>query len=211
MQVQKDRVKQGILKQAKKEFIEYGFAKASMRRIANEVDISVSNMYNYFRSKDSIFFEIVKSPITKIDECFSLMEQDQSYIFQEYWSFDSYLKLTNIIAGFIEENREALTLLAFKSGGSIYEDYKDEIVDRYTNIFGQWMEKVGHFSEIESKITNFTLHNLASFSINIVLESLMYNVSYENMVKHLEEIIIFMFYGYEGLAERDYDVITQPA
>ena len=55
MQYSKDDIQKEILKAAEKVFLENGFPKASMREIAQEAQVGLSNIYNYFKSKDDIF------------------------------------------------------------------------------------------------------------------------------------------------------------
>ena len=51
MQYSKDDIQKEILKAAEKVFLENGFPKASMREIAQEAQVGLSNIYNYFKSK----------------------------------------------------------------------------------------------------------------------------------------------------------------
>ena len=59
MQYSKDDIQKEILKAAEKVFLENGFPKASMREIAQEAQVGLSNIYNYFKSKDDIFCTVV--------------------------------------------------------------------------------------------------------------------------------------------------------
>ncbi|SCZ77087.1 TetR/AcrR family transcriptional regulator [Acidaminobacter hydrogenoformans] len=60
MQVLKDQVRNRIITSAKSEFLEKGFAHASMRVIAENSEITVGNIYRYFSSKQSLFEEVVR-------------------------------------------------------------------------------------------------------------------------------------------------------
>ena len=53
-QVLKDSLRKAILDAAKEEFLEYGFKDASMRRIAAKANMTVGNLYRYFKNKESI-------------------------------------------------------------------------------------------------------------------------------------------------------------
>lgn len=54
MQVKKDYTREQIVEFAKRVFLKNGYAKTSMRDIAKGVGIGVSNIYNYFKSKDEL-------------------------------------------------------------------------------------------------------------------------------------------------------------
>lgn len=63
MQIKKDYTREQIVEIAKRVFLKKGYAKTSMRDIAKGADIGVSNIYNYFKSKDELFRHIV-APLT---------------------------------------------------------------------------------------------------------------------------------------------------
>lgn len=55
MQVLKDEIQESILYASQKLFLQYGYEKTSIEKIARQAKISKSNLYNYFKSKDEIF------------------------------------------------------------------------------------------------------------------------------------------------------------
>ena len=55
MQTKKDYTREKIIEIAKRVFLKNGYAKTLMRDIAKGVGIGVSNIYNYFNSKDELF------------------------------------------------------------------------------------------------------------------------------------------------------------
>lgn len=63
MQIKKDYTREQIVVVARGIFLKKGYAKTSMRDIAAGVGIGVSNIYNYFKSKDELFRYIV-TPLT---------------------------------------------------------------------------------------------------------------------------------------------------
>lgn len=67
MQYSKDDIQKEILKAAEKVFLENGFPKASMREIAQEAQVGLSNIYNYFKSKDDIFCTVVRPVISAFE------------------------------------------------------------------------------------------------------------------------------------------------
>ena len=67
MQYPKDDIQKEILKAAEKVFLENGFPKASMREIAQEAQVGLSNIYNYFKNKDDIFCTVVRPVISAFD------------------------------------------------------------------------------------------------------------------------------------------------
>lgn len=58
MQVKKEEIKLKILDIATKEFLQNGFLKASIRKIARECNISPGNLYHYFVNKEDLYINI---------------------------------------------------------------------------------------------------------------------------------------------------------
>ena len=71
-QYRKTGTKQKILKAATALFSEYGYKGTSVRKIATEIGIKQSALYNHFENKESIFLEVSKdiftTPFTFNDE-----------------------------------------------------------------------------------------------------------------------------------------------
>ena len=55
-----------LLEAAKKEFMEYGFQDASMRRIADNAGITVSGIYKHFKDKEEMFAALVEPTINDL-------------------------------------------------------------------------------------------------------------------------------------------------
>lgn len=60
MQVLKDEIRNKILVVAENMFYKKGFKDTTTRSIANEVGISVSNLYLYYENKEAIFYGVTE-------------------------------------------------------------------------------------------------------------------------------------------------------
>ena len=67
MQIQKESIKEEILKAASKEFLKRGFNASSMRTIAKKANTTLGNVYNYYDSKEAILDAVVDDLPTKMD------------------------------------------------------------------------------------------------------------------------------------------------
>ena len=201
MQIKKDHIRDRIINAAQNEFVEKGYQSASMRNIAKVVGVSVSNVYNYFSNKDKLFSYIVKPITDTIDKSLNDLKQNNNIA-----SNNNYLNLDidsiEKIARFIDKNREILRLLEFQSYGSSYEKYKEELTEKYTEIslkyLGRSVETEGH---MYCRISGFCIHNIASMLFNMITEILMHDISYDDMVIFIQEMLIFISRGYDGLKE----------
>ena len=70
VQILKKERRKRIERAALDEFLEKGFNNASMRNIAQNAQLSTSNLYNYFESKEKLFYEIMDEMYRKINNLF---------------------------------------------------------------------------------------------------------------------------------------------
>ncbi|MBV6717403.1 TetR/AcrR family transcriptional regulator [Paenibacillus chitinolyticus] len=62
VQVLKEELRQAVIKSAQVEFAQFGYAGASMKRIAAQTGISVGNLYRYYKDKEDLFDSVI-SPV----------------------------------------------------------------------------------------------------------------------------------------------------
>jgi len=71
MQVLKEETRNQILESTRQDIITYGIDNISLRRIARNIGMSPSNIYNYFKNKEELIESIVLPGIQQIDKLFS--------------------------------------------------------------------------------------------------------------------------------------------
>lgn len=71
MQVLKEETRNQILESTRQDIITYGIDNVSLRRIARNIGMSPSNIYNYFKNKEELIESIVLPGIQQIDKLFS--------------------------------------------------------------------------------------------------------------------------------------------
>ena len=124
MQVLKKEIQENIINTGTQLFYNQGFENTSMRQIAGELNMSVSNLYKYFKNKEDLFCEIVKDYykqyLTNFKKFVSHEEKDR-------FDSDSNLLLTQAIFSSIKTDHIKFVLLTDKSKGTKYAGFKDEI------------------------------------------------------------------------------------
>lgn len=125
-----DRMRAKILQEAHTEFIAHGFRDASLRQIATRTGIAVSNIYNYYKSKDVLFRAVLQPLLEAFDEMLrehSSEENMEMYVEQpeefRRATIKDFLKMMLLF-------RAELKLLFLGSGGSSLEGFKDEIIQQ---------------------------------------------------------------------------------
>ena len=198
MQYQKESVKNAILEAAKNEFIDKGYQGASIRTIADQAGVSVSNIYNYFDSKDEILNKVLQPILRKIEWGKNyIVECDLDHSTKKVLNLERHKEFLLKAANFIDENRELLKVLIFKSYGSTLENYKEDIIEWYVGFWHQYIED----SRGQIEISDYVIRNIAGVWCNFLEDIIQYNIGGEELEQLVEEITIFGFGGWNKLVE----------
>lgn len=115
-QVLKEELRQAIIISAQLEFAQFGYAGASVKRIAARVSISVGNVYRYFIDKEDLFHSVV-SPV---DHALDMLinhhhaePNDQGNIFE---------LIVEALTDLVGEYRTPLLILIDGARGTRYEN-----------------------------------------------------------------------------------------
>lgn len=133
MQVLKDAVQESILSASQTLFIQHGFEKTSMEKIAREAGISKSNLYNYFRSKDEIFSRLTDQAAHAFQTLIDYFAGSQ---FTPSFCEPGFEEMmTQRLFDLIRMHKEGLILLVLCAAGTKYETLKDALVGRIAEKF----------------------------------------------------------------------------
>lgn len=133
MQVLKNEIQESILDASQKLFLQYGYEKTSIEKIAQQAKISKSNLYNYFKSKDEIFNRLTDKAAYEFRK---LIEFFSSNRFEPKFNTPGFEEMmTNEIFKLVTENREGLLLLVFYAHGTKYENLKYELIGTIADKF----------------------------------------------------------------------------
>ena len=116
--------KEKLIDSAKKEFLEKGYNKASLRKICADAGVTTGALYFFFKDKEDLFDSIVRKPYEElgimiqehVDEDIELLSVSDSYVQEDGDHNDLVEKLIH----HIYSNRDAFILLTKKAGGTRY-------------------------------------------------------------------------------------------
>lgn len=199
MQVKKEEVRQAILKAAADEFMQHGFLGASMREIARKAECSLSNLYNYFESKDDLLSEIVKPTTSLVMEALSMCAQGCPRG-RVVHSFEFKRQLLEQAVTFVNEHRLNLQLLLLKADGSRMRDFKEFFIERYTDLAMRYLEALNEGPEKpNAAISRFFIRNMSSFYATTIEEMVRHDLPLEKMQEYANELLRYSFNGFQAL------------
>jgi AcrR family transcriptional regulator len=173
-----------------------------MRSIAKRANISLANIYNYFKSKNDIFCEVLKPLTNKIEDYLEYMKPE-NYPDLYNCDLEEHLEISEKMAYHIDREREMLKVLIFKSSGSSLEGFKDIMIDKYTKMCLEYSKVISvHETGSEFVVSEFVAHNIAGTWANFIVESLMHDLSKDEITKAGREMMIFMYNGWAALIKK---------
>ncbi|MBK5253616.1 MAG: TetR/AcrR family transcriptional regulator [Peptostreptococcaceae bacterium] len=195
-QVKKDSIMNDILNQSFEMMKKDGYEATSMRHIAVACHISVSNLYNYFDNKEAILDALVGEFYKKIITLSKINRIKPVSLCQDDY-LEYLIAATASLQSYIINNKELLYILIFKTKGSKYESFCDEIVERYYE-YEMW-SVTGAFSG--SKVptlkgpSSIMIKNLCGMYIELTKCYLSENKSEEWFTKNIRELNLFVISG----------------
>lgn len=189
-------VTESLLDNAKKEFLEYGFHDASLRRISAVSGVSTNSIYTRFGDKAGLFEAIVKDAadglmniylegIGKVADA-----PDMEYVITEG---------TELVIEYIYQHKSEFELIFCKSAGTEYETYFDRLAvieETYYKAFARQFSKENH------KVDDFFIHVYCRTGWQYVYELITHGKTYEEAKKYMEDVCVFNFAGWKAIFER---------
>lgn len=200
MQVTKDYIKSDIMKAAGDLFLEKGFLKVSMREIAARSNVGLSNIYNYFKSKDEIFCRIVGPAMKDFDR---MLDEHHGRRGMDIMDMRDTTYLEYVVreyTDYIRRHRRLLTLLFFKAQGSSLENYKKDFTTRATTLVKEYFTKMKErHPQIDVDISDFSIHMHTIWIFAMFEELIVHDISPGELEKVISEYLTMEVAGWREL------------
>lgn len=193
-----------IIQAAIEEFSEYGYDKASMRRMGDRCGMTAAAIYRHFDGKEAIFDYLVRDAAQDLKDWLSMRlsiyERSLEEATQEgrKIGFDAIWKNpdSSLMRELIYPRMDEYSLLINKSHGSSYEGFLDELVDdehrRVTMLFEHMRAHGYNVRELAYE----ELHILLTSYCRAIFEPIAHNYSLEDALKYLATVQEFFMAGW---------------
>ena len=200
-QILKDSVKQNIINSAIQDIFESGYESASMRKIASIANMTVGNLYRYFKNKDELINYIIQPALERINKI--IFKHTNQMIDLNNPDFDlTNLKSNEILNAFDELSIELVNLYMehpkvlaiFMMNSTI----NDQMVNWFKNAMKQFM-KSKHCLNDSNEERFDVLARMYSVAIFAGVKESLLNSKLEE--KELKQVIQMYFRGYVQLID----------
>ncbi|MDR2915891.1 MAG: TetR/AcrR family transcriptional regulator [Tannerella sp.] len=199
MRILKDNKYKAILQAAQNEFVNKGFKDASMRTIAKDANVGLSNIYNYFTNKDEIFLAIVNPAKDKLYQ-FVTEQHKEAYIdFDNISPLGHNEEAIEYYIDLIFKYKEEYRLLLYHSQGSSMENFRDMLTDHFTQVSYDFMELEKEYFPNANNISDFFIHAMSSWMVSILGEIVTHDLDRQKIREFFREYFRFGFAGWREL------------
>ena len=193
--------RQHLLECAKREFLEKGYMKASLRNICKEAGVTTGALYFFFKDKEDLFAALVEEPLKHLyltmEEHYAAEMRSETQVVRLEQNDDD-LETSREIIRQMYANRDAFLLLLTKSQGSRFENCLDEIVDISEQQYRRLCDMVTGATG-RPRIDDYMTHWMAHIMVDTFMHLFLHE-SEENMaLKHVDALTRYLARGWMGM------------
>lgn len=201
MQVVKDNTRKLLLNTARKAFLQKGYKAVSMREISKLSGIGLSNIYNYFSSKDELLTVVLRPLLNEMDRMLERHNKPGGLSLDIFTSEDYIRGSLNEIMRIVTNYHQEIKLLFLYSQSSMYQDYLEKWIDRCTEKSVEYMDEMKRLHpELNTDISRFFLRYTSSCWIDMMKETALHEeLSHGETERFLNEYVRYVTGGWKKL------------
>lgn len=201
MQVVKDNTRKLLLNTARKAFLQKGYKAVSMREISKMSGIGLSNIYNYFSSKDELLTVVLRPLLNEMDRMLERHNKPDGLSLDIFTSEEYIRNSLNEIMRIVTNYHQEIKLLFLYSQSSMYQDYLDKWIDRCTEKSIEYMWGMRErYPELNTDISRFFLRYTSSCWIDMMKVTVLHEeLSHEETERFLNEYVRYVTGGWKKL------------
>ncbi|MGB4093892.1 MAG: TetR/AcrR family transcriptional regulator [Ruminococcus flavefaciens] len=182
MQVKKDEIRNKILEMAQRLFIKRGYENTSLKQIAEKSNISKSNIYRYYSSKDDIYEVLTGTARSEI------MEISRHFFTPDFigkYTPDKCDEISAILARLFSEHHSGILVMLRSSGGKDRKLLEELIIKRFIEA-----------CPLEDENIKKLISRLLIFGLTDILAN---HSDEETIAKELRALIYYHYMGLNGV------------
>lgn len=191
--------KEKLIASAKTEFMEKGYAKASLRTICANAGVTTGALYFFFDDKEALFQSIVEPPLTTLvhmlQEHFREEEQILSLPAVYEKQEGDHDEIAEMLIHHLYQNYDIFILLLTKSQGTAFENVLDQIVDMTEKQFAAAVELYAK-QKTRQPVDSYIIHWMAHMTIDAFVHLLTHEPEEQAAVRQMKVIMNFIVKGF---------------
>ena len=190
-----------ITEAAKREFLEYGFTDASLRRIAANAGIQVGGLYKHFASKEEMFASLVDPIIEGLMEFSREIESD-------YFDELDNLNPDHVwekqrepirIMSYIYDHIDEFRLIICRSQGTRYENFTHDMAKQEEKVTFRYIQELKKRGVPVKDVDEREFHLLVTASVEAIFQAVIHNFTREEAMHYAETLERFYYPAWKAL------------
>lgn len=191
-----------IITVAKKEFLEKGFEKASVRKIASQAGITAGGVYKHFTTKQAMFEALVEP--TLYEYCRRVVELTDIAINQiENRNFDLFQTISDNgnreMLDYIYQHFDEFQLMFNRSAGTRYETVRHDLVMLEVSGANKLIAALKKHGFLIREFNDEQLHILYSTALTPLFEIITHGYPYEKAITFTDLMADAMNFGWKKI------------
>jgi len=188
-----------VMAAARDEFLEFGFEKASMRRIGERCGLTAAGLYRHCRDKEDLFDQLVAPALGKLDEWMKThlakyldaVQNKGNYQWQDSW--------IDMMREVVYPSADDYHLLLTCSSGTKYESFLHDLTQTAQDQMLQFLPVLRKNGLAVREISPADLHTLFSAYVTALFEPVIHRYPPDEAARCLETVEAFFLPGWKSL------------
>lgn len=199
-----DKLAGEMLEAGKREFLEKGYEKASLRGIAASLGVTTGAIYRYYQDKEALFQAIVEEPAKELLAQFRKMQRDFSI-----QPLQKQLEGINTASSegqdwmfhYIYDHFDAFKLITCCANGTSYEHYIDQLIDIEVNSSFSLTDQMEEGGMKVHRLDEELIHILVSGMFTGMFETVRHDMPREKAQIYIQDLCAFYQAGWNQLLQ----------
>ncbi|MBE6015955.1 MAG: helix-turn-helix transcriptional regulator [Lachnospiraceae bacterium] len=197
----KTQTHERIIEAAREEFLEYGFADASLRRIAAKAGIQVSGLYKHFSNKEEMFAALVDPTIEGFMKLYSTIEEEFNDELKELSGSPDWGSMSETVRAmtYIYSHLDAFKLIVSKSKGSKYEEFIHNLAILEEKATLAYMEELKKKGFKVKDINDKEFHLLVTANAEAIFQAVIHDFTKEEAMHYAKTLEEFYYTAWKAV------------
>lgn len=194
-------VTEALIESAKKEFLEYGFQNANLRRISADSGVSTNSIYTRFGDKSGLFTAVVKPAADGLMHMYLDSISGASECKNAKAATNMGDEGTVLVLKYIYDNFDAFYLIFCNSAGTEYEHYFDKLAEIEESFYREFANQ---FAKDGQSVSDFFVHVVCRTGWQYIYEVVSHKLPYEEAASFMKSIREYSFAGWAKVLGADF-------
>ncbi len=179
-----------IMESAKKEFLAYGFEKASLKAICEDAGVTTGALYKRYEGKEDLFCAVVADTVAALDAFVEERSAPQVCTLSDEMLIKAWEMRESMLAWFrfLYEYHDGFVLLISCAGGTQYANFQHDFVETMTAKTYEYFMEAKKRGLTNVDISMEEMHILLSAFWTTIYEPFIHGYTWEQMEAHCKLI-----------------------